>query len=103
MNMLDSHVPLTHRERKLIVTSLYDLAFREGARQGRQAGVEQVQNVISATVDAIDPSTEKGLFARAILRELLPANEIPNYAEYRETRDVIREKLAAEAKARDAR
>lgn len=96
MAMMDSHVPLTHRERKLIMTSLYDLAFRQGADQGRQAGVEAVQNVIKATMDAIDPETDAGLYAIAVLRELLPA-ETPVVGEYADTTQVIREKLAVEA------
>jgi hypothetical protein len=44
VTQLDSRVPLLHSERLLIAQSLYDLAFREGARQGRLAGIEAVQN-----------------------------------------------------------
>lgn len=43
LTMLDSRIPLTYAERKFVVQGLYDLAFREGARQGRLAGTEAAQ------------------------------------------------------------
>jgi hypothetical protein len=41
--MLDSRIPLTAKERRLIVESLWHVAFREGAKQGRLAGIEAAQ------------------------------------------------------------
>lgn len=47
LEMLEEiHIPLTHSEKKLIVESLWDAAFREGARQGRQAGIEHAESTL---------------------------------------------------------
>lgn len=75
IEQLDSHIPLVHAERELIVQSLWDLAFREGAKQGRQAGYEAAQ-----ALDTLD-------------RE--PRDEYPDPT------TVIRDRLADKARQRD--
>ena len=102
--MLDSRMPLTHQERKLIVESLYDLAFREGARQGRQAGIESVHAEIRTLIHEYrDQPTDDRMFAfkrsdiAGLLETLLPPS---SPREYSDTTQVIREKLAAKARQR---
>lgn len=51
LKMFDSHIPLTHRERKLILQSLYDLAFKAG----KEEGVEMAQNIVKAMLDSNVP------------------------------------------------
>jgi hypothetical protein len=72
MTMLDSRLPLTYGERKLIVQSLWDLAFREGARQGRLAGIEHVHNTLREEYE--DPTTaiRANLTKKARIRDGLP-------------------------------
>jgi hypothetical protein len=82
VTMLDSRIPLTYRERMMIVQSLWDLAFREGARQGRLAGYE------AATADALDR-----LDAEAVAADVR--------REYPDTTTVIRKNLTAKARVRD--
>lgn len=53
VNMLDTRIPLLQWEITLIIQSLYDNAFREGAKQGRQAGIE------SANVLATDGTVQE--------------------------------------------
>lgn len=48
MEMLDSRLPLLHSEKKLITYGLYDLGFREGAAQGRLAGIEAEKKRLKA-------------------------------------------------------
>ena len=83
LTQLDTRVPLLHSELVLIVQSLYDLAFREGARQGRQAGVEAMQN---AGREQEDP----GLLVDPGLS-------------YRDPTTIIRERLAATERARNGK
>lgn len=96
LTMLDSRIPLTARERRLIVESLYDLAFREGARQGRQAGIEHTETEMRHKVRQfclahdLDTSVWTDcLFGGAEQR-----------AEYPDPTTAIREKLTAKAAAR---
>ena len=99
LSMLDSHIPLTFRERKMILTGLYDTAFRDGAKQGRQAGTEAVHADIRSAVSQLqnDPAVQAPM-SRVDVVELLEAllPPVPVQAvEYRDPTDVIREKLAA--------
>lgn len=75
LKMLDNHIPLTFREKELVVTGLYDHAFCEGARQGRQAGMESVQNIVRAMIENFDPANEMDNYVRTVLATLLPAEE----------------------------
>lgn len=68
MKMFDSHVPLTFREKKLILESLYDLGFRDGARQGRQAGVEAARTDLKAKARELGCSEK-------MVSDLLPLEE----------------------------
>ena len=88
ISQLDSHIPLVHSERKLIVESLYDLAFREGARQGRLAGIEAAQNHLR-TVAAATPYPQ----VKDLLLEIAASYDSP-HAEYKDPTTAIREKLA---------
>lgn len=97
LTMLDSHVPLTYRERKLIVESLYDLAFREGARQGRQAGTESVYAEIRSKAAEYSPSNEVDNYIITVLETLLPPSQ---RGEYADPTAVIRENLADRARTR---
>lgn len=82
MEMFDSHIPLTYRERKLILQSLYDLAFREGARQGRLAGVAAVQNEVRQALSGIDPRRAYPTsFFTGVLRGFLPREPGEEYAD----------------------
>lgn len=99
LNMLDSHVPLTFRERKMIITSLYDLAFRDGAKQGRQAGTEAVQNIIRGMISALDPSRAGENYAITVLQVLLPVQEQEVAVEYTDTTTVIRRHLEDKQRA----
>lgn len=92
MLMLDSRTPLTHQERKLVAQSLYDLAFREGARQGRQAGVEHVQNVIREKIAMLSPANEMHNYAITVLQGFLPQPTDP-LVEYPDTTTTIRHQL----------
>lgn len=71
MTMLDSRIPLTYSERKMIVEGLWDLAFSEGAKQGREAGTE-------ATQEYTDPTTQirERLMKKAAERGIYPANPV---------------------------
>lgn len=95
LDQLDSHIPLLHAERKLIVESLYDLAFRDGASQGRLAGVEHVQNrlreIAGATAD---------IQAHNLLLSIADSLSDPR-AEYRDPGTVLREKLADKVRTRN--
>lgn len=53
LNQLDTRIPLLYSELRVIVQGLWDSAFREGARQGRQAGVEAVQAEYRDPTEAI--------------------------------------------------
>lgn len=95
IEQLDSHIPLVHAERKLVVQSLWDAAFRDGAKQGRQAGVEAVQNHLrSVAKDTPDPYTHDLLLALAATFDTEPG-------EYHDPGTVLRENLAAKARQRD--
>jgi hypothetical protein len=95
LTQLDSHIPLLHSERKLIVESLYDLAFRDGAKQGRQAGVEHVQNRLREIAGATPHAP-----VRDLLTEIADSFDSP-HAEYRDPGQVLREKLTAKSRARN--
>lgn len=99
ISQLDSHIPLVHAERELIVQSLWDLAFREGAKQGRLAGVEAVQNHLrSVAKDVVlaDPAARDLLLAIAATFDTEPEPK-----EYRDPTTTIREQLADKARQRD--
>jgi hypothetical protein len=101
MDMFDSHVPLTHREKKLILQSLYDQAFCDGARQGRQAGVEAVHAEIRTM--ASDYRGRNQIVASRddianLLESLLPADE-PR--EYMDPTQAIRDELTKKATQRN--
>lgn len=86
LEMLEEiHIPLTHAEKKLIVESLWDAAFREGARQGRQAGIEHAESVLR----------NYGLDWPADVLHAAP--QTPR-AEYEDPTTTIRRKLADRAK-----
>jgi len=95
--MLDSRVPLTHQERKIITQSLYDLAFREGARQGRQAGMEAVYAEIRSKASEYSPSSEIDNYILTVLESFLPPSQ---HGEYTDTTTAIRERLAEKARTR---
>lgn len=94
LDQLDSHIPLLHAERKMIVNSLYDLAFREGAKQGRQAGVEHVQNRLREVAAEI---TDR--IAYRVLADIADSFDDPR-AEYQDPTTAIREKLTNKARTR---
>lgn len=95
--MFDGHVPLTAREKKLILQSLYDLAFREGARQGRQAGIEHMQNQVRARIDQLDPQHEVDHHIIGIMESLLP-QPVP-HMEYPDPTTTIRTALENKQRA----
>ena len=88
MHQLDTRIPLLHREKLLIVRSLYDLGFREGARQGRQAGIEHVQQRLR-DISVETPSHQ----LRALLLDVAGSFDDPR-SEYRDPTTAIRERLA---------
>lgn len=92
MDQLDSRIPLTHRELKFVITSLYDLAFREGARQGRQAGAEHVHNQIHEAMADLSVNNP----ARIILGSLLP---VTTETQYQDPTDKIRRNLEEKQRA----
>jgi hypothetical protein len=94
MEQLDARIPLLHTERKLIVESLYDLAFRDGAWQGRRAGIEAVQAHIRS-VAAETPTCAPLLLAIA------DSFDLNREGEYADPTKIIREKLSAKARARN--
>lgn len=95
LDQLDSHIPLLHAERKLIVQSLWDLAFREGAKQGRQAGVEHVQNRLREVAVEITDRT-----SYRVLADIADSFDDPR-SEYQDPTTAIRERLAGKARQRD--
>lgn len=92
---LDSHIPLLHVERELIVQTLWDLAFNTGAKQGRLAGVEAVQNRLREIADAASDHQ-----IRSLLRDIADSYDSP-HAEYKDPGTVLREKLAGKIRQRD--
>lgn len=97
MNQLDTRIPLLYREQLQIVESLYDLGFNTGAKQGREAGVEHVQNRLREIARQA-PDTP----SRVLLEDIAASFDSP-HAEYKDPTTVIREKLTAKARARDGR
>lgn len=95
--MLDSRSPLTHQERKFITQSLYDLAFREGARQGRQAGVEHVYGQIRAKIAEFNPHSDMDRYTITVLESFLPVQEP---VEYTDTTIAIRRQLEEKQRTR---
>ena len=89
ITQLDSRIPLLHSERELIVQSLWDLAFNTGAKQGRMAGVEAVQNHIRS-VAADTPACRDLLLAIAASFDAV-------HGEYTEPGQSLRERLAKKA------
>lgn len=69
LTMLDTRIPLLQAEKRMVLQSLWDTAFREGARQGRQAAVEETHH---------DSRAER------LIRDI---------PEYPEPRDTLRDKL----------
>lgn len=75
--MFDGHVPLTAREKRYILESLYDLAFREGARQGRMAGRESVYGEIKVKAAEVRGSrvSEIDDYVATTLETLVPESD----------------------------
>jgi len=95
MTQLDTRIPLLYSERKMIVQTLYDLGFNNGASQGRQAGVEAVQNHLrSVASDSRDAYTIDLLLAIAALFDTV-------HGEYQDPTQAIRDRLTARVRARN--
>lgn len=105
IDMLDTRIPLLHREIGQITQSLYDTAFREGASQGRQAGIEYATSILRRSAATLDKTADEWDRETPRLAGLLlhladtldPAVETePVLREYREPTEVIRERLIAQ-------
>jgi hypothetical protein len=97
MTQLDTRIPLLYREQLQIVESLYDLGFDTGAKQGREAGIEHVQNRLREIARATTNNASCNL-----LLDIADSFDSP-HAEYRDPTTMIREKLTAKARARDGK
>lgn len=96
LEALDTRLPLLHSELTEVTQSLWDAAFNEGAKQGRQAGVESVINRLKKMAEHSQPNTivSQQSFFRQLVSVLDPDSEAAaDVQEYEEPTDTIRRKL----------
>lgn len=84
-----TRLPLLYSEVREIMQGVWDAAFREGASQGRKAGIEAVQHrlreIAAETTD---------IRVKELLLSIADSYDSP-HAEYKDPTTAIRERLAA--------
>lgn len=106
--LADSRLPMIRAEQERLTQSLWDAAFEEGVKQGKQAAAERTHARLNALAERAAPNTvvsQKQLLSHVavIFDPERTAGDEAAVEEYQDTTEAIRERLLQKRRALEKR